>query len=301
MNHTDRFKYVIISPVKDEQNYIQSTIESVIKQTQRPLKWIIVDDASKDLTPKIVKDYCKKYSWIEYLRIKRGSRRQPGSAVIYAFNQGLKMLKDDNSDFIVKLDCDVRFGADYFHKIFLKFSKDANLGIASGIYLEKNENDWAPIIMPDYHTAGASKIVRKKCFEQIGGFYPLRGWDTIDEIKAQINGWKTCHFKEIEFYHLKNEGSGIGSLRTNAMQGEIFYLTGGSKTFFLMKILYRMIYGKPFVVGGLVMFIGFLKPMILRRNLLLSPNEAKFYKKMLNRRILDKINKLVCFARHQNI
>lgn len=286
MEFNDR--YIIISPVKDEERYIKYTFESVLKQTLKPIKWIIVDDGSQDRTSEIINKYCKKYDWIKLLKIERDAQRQPGSAVIHAFNHGFELVKDMHFDFIVKLDCDLRFAPHYFEKILLKFHRDEKLGIASGIYLEKKENDWIPVKMPDYHAAGASKVVRVKCFKDINGFIPNRGWDTVDEIRALTMGWKTLHFKDLKFYHLKNEGMGIGYLQTNLMHGEIYYLTGGGKPFFLMKVIHRMIFGKPFFIGGLMMFYGFLRALVFRKKLLVNKAEAVFYKKLLNERVLNK-------------
>lgn len=281
-------KYIIVSPVKDEQKYLEATIQSVVSQTVRPAQWVIVDDGSEDGTSDSLNEYCEKYDWIKVIRVNRGVNRQPGSAVIGAFNKGFELIKDDDFEFIVKLDCDLRFEPDYFEKLLLKFENDTNLGIASGIYLEDCGEGFMPVEMPDYHAAGASKVLRHQCFKEIGGFTPARGWDTIDEIKAQTRGWKTSHFREIAFYHLKKEGSGIGNIRTNTMHGEIYYLTGGSKLFFMFKVAHRLIFGTPFVLGGIMMFIGYLKPLLNGKTLLVSDKEAQFYKKMLNKRITGK-------------
>ena len=282
-------KYIIISPVKDEDKYIESTIQSVLGQTVKPAQWIIVDDGSQDGTAAILNGYCKNNGWITVKRIEREPQRRPGSAVINAFNKGLELIKDEKYDFIVKLDCDLKFEPDYFKNMFSRFQDDANLGIASGVYLEKRGKAQIPVEMPDYHASGASKVVRSQCFKEIGGFTPEKGWDTVDEIKAQSRGWKTAHFKDIHFYHLKNEGSGIGNIRTNKMHGEIYYLTGGSKPFLLLKVAHRMIFGAPFIAGGFMMLIGYLIPLIKGKKLLVNDKEAQFYKKLLNKRIIDKV------------
>jgi len=50
-------QYVIISPVRDEEEHIQATIESVSNQTVRPAEWVIVDDGSTDRTGAIIDHY----------------------------------------------------------------------------------------------------------------------------------------------------------------------------------------------------------------------------------------------------
>lgn len=283
-------KYVVISPVRDEERYVEQTILSLISQTTKPERWIIVDDGSQDSTVDIIHKYEKQYSWIQLIRLERNTTRQPGGAVITAFNEGYKLVEDEDFDFIVKLDCDLRFDPDYFEKLFSKLQPDMKIGIVSGIYLEQSDDHWIPIDMPPYHAAGASKIVRNECFRQIGGFIPARGWDTVDEIRAQTMGWKTCHFKDVIFYHLKTEGAGIGQVRTNIMHGEIFYLTGGSKLFFAFKVLHRMFFGKPFLVGGMMMIWGYWLAFVSKRNLLVTEQEALFYKRLLNKRLKRRFN-----------
>ena len=51
--HKQRLKYVIITPVKNEEKYIAHTIDSVCNQILKPEEWLIVDDGSEDETKKI--------------------------------------------------------------------------------------------------------------------------------------------------------------------------------------------------------------------------------------------------------
>src|SRR5215470_8789601 len=57
--------YLLISPCRDEAEYMRETLESVIVQSVRPAKWIIVDDGSSDSTPQILAEYRAKHDWIE--------------------------------------------------------------------------------------------------------------------------------------------------------------------------------------------------------------------------------------------
>lgn len=277
--------YILISPARDEEKYIMQTLESVVCQTITPSKWIIVDDGSSDKTPEIIESYRKRFDWINVLRIDRDTARQPGSPIVNAFNRGYDLIKDSEFDFVVKLDCDLRFAPDYFEKLLQEFEKDTRLGIGSGIYLEDHSTGWLPIKMPTYHTAGACKFMRKECFTQIDGFVAAKGWDTVDEIRAQMRGWRTRHFVDLHMYHLKNEGSGIGFVKTNAMHGEIYYLTGGSKLFFILKVLHRIVTGQPFFIGGFMVFYGYLRAALQGRKRLVTNEEAKFYSRLLNSRL----------------
>lgn len=278
-------KYILVSPIKDEANYIHETIESVIQQTKLPYRWIIVDDGSTDGTTNLVRTYCERFDWIQLIIHDHQGKRNTGSAEVLAFNLGYELVKGEDFDFIVKLDGDLRLEPDYFECLLNEFHNNSELGIASGIYLEDHGRGWKPIGMPKYHAAGASKVIRKQCFDDIGGFITAPGWDTVDEIKAQYRGWKTAHFKVALFYHLKNEGSGMGFQRTNIMHGEIFYLTGGTKYIFFLKMVRRMIFGRPILIGGIYMLYGYMRSLLQSKPLLINYEEAKQYRKMLGERI----------------
>lgn len=285
-------KYILISPVKDEEKYVETTLRSVVAQTLKPYRWIILDDGSRDATPEILRRYAEKYEWIQVVRIERDAARLPGSAEIRAFAQGYEMVKDEDFDFVVKLDTDLELPPNYFEYLCRKFEEDKSLGLASGHYLEYLKGRWAAIPMPEYHVAGASKMYRKKCYTDIGGLIFARPWDTVDEIRAMERGWATRHFDELEFYHLKLLGSGVGQTQTNIMHGEIYYLTGGGIGFFLLKLLYRVHRSKPFLLGSLAILWGYLKSWMEGKPRLVSDSEAKRYRQLLNKSTRDAISSL---------
>jgi biofilm PGA synthesis N-glycosyltransferase PgaC len=281
-------RYLIVSPVKDEERHVEHTLRSVTQQTVLPVHWIIVDDGSTDGTPAILHRYAQEYPWIQIVSREKTGPRQPGSAVMQAFYHGLAQANGIPYDYLVKLDCDLELPLDYFEALLQRFERDPQLGIASGVYLEDGPRGWSPIGMPAYHAAGASKFMRARCFDAIGGFVRERGWDTVDEVRAQVKGWTTRHFAEIRFKHLKPEGSGIGNMRTHMMHGDVYYLTGGGPLFLLLKAAHRMVAGTPRVVGGIAMLYGYLRSWASGRQRLVNSDEARHYRRLLNRRLLRR-------------
>lgn len=279
-------RYLIVSPVKDEERYVERTLQSLTAQTLSPVRWIIVDDGSADSTPDLLRKYARDHDWIQIVtRDKRGAR-QPGSAVMHAFYHGLEQADGVAYDYLVKLDCDLELPWDYFESLLARFEQNPRLGIASGVYLEEGPRGWRAIGMPAYHAAGASKVMRAKCFAEMGGFVRERGWDTVDEVRAQVKGWETTHFPDVQFRHLKPEGSGIGNLRTNVMHGDVYFLTGGGLLFLLLKVTHRMVSGSPPLAGGLAMLYGYLRSWVSGRERLVDRVEARHYRRLLNRRLL---------------
>jgi poly-beta-1,6-N-acetyl-D-glucosamine synthase len=277
--------HVIVSPVKDEERYIELTLESVTSQTAKPALWVIVDDGSQDRTVEIVQRYAERFPFIMLARHPRAGVRGPGSPVIRAFEYGRSLIGDTRYEFITKLDCDLSFGADYFETLLRRFQQDPKLGIASGIYLETDAaGTWSQVPMPSYHAFGASKVVRRSCFEEIGGFPTAAGWDTVDEIKAIDRGWRTGHFADLRVKHHKREGSGIGLLKTSRIHGEIYYATGGDPLFFAFKVA-RRIMARPVVTSALALAYGYLSAAVQRRPRLVTSSEARVYRRLLRQRL----------------
>jgi biofilm PGA synthesis N-glycosyltransferase PgaC len=188
---TQSTRYVVITPVRDEEEHLQSTIESMIRQTVLPAEWVIVDDGSKDGTGKIIDEYASRYSWIKAVhRTDRGFRKA-GGGVVDAFNDGYRALASSDWDFMTKFDGDLTFEPDYFAKCFDEFHRDEKLGVGGGVicYVDGGKKRFEEA--PAFHVRGATKIYRKACWEGIGGFLPAPGWDTMDEVKANSLGWKT--------------------------------------------------------------------------------------------------------------
>ena len=280
-------RYVIISPVKDEERYVDLTLRSVTQQTVPPALWIIVDDGSSDRTLEIVARYAAQFPYTRVLQHRKGGARRPGSPVIQAFNHGYASLDGFDYDFIVKLDCDLSFEPGYFEQLLSRFRDDETLGIASGVYLESDRDDvWRPVTMPAYHAFGACKVVRRQCYEAIGGFPAAAGWDTVDEIRAMARGWTSRHFEDLQTRHHKREGTGIGPVLTSRMHGEIFYVTGGDPLFLILKILHR-VGTPPFGLNALALTVGYLAAMLKRTPRLVNADEARCYRKLLRQRLFS--------------
>ena len=118
--------YVLITPARNEEAFIQLTLQSVVAQTIRPLKWVIVSDGSTDKTDEIVQSYAAKHSWIELLRMPERTERHFAGKV-HAFNAGYERLKGLDYQFICSLDADISFGPDYFEFLCRSLSKARNL------------------------------------------------------------------------------------------------------------------------------------------------------------------------------
>ena len=258
-----KWRYVIISPVRDEAQYIETTIVSVVNQTIQPAQWIIVDDGSSDETASIAERYSSNYPWITCVRRVNRGFRSPGSGVIATFDDGYRAIGDTNWDFLIKLDGDLTLPPDYFAKCLEQFHNDPTLGIAGGTlyHLENGRRVQEP--NPQFHVRGATKIYRRGCWEAIGGLLQAPGWDTIDEVKASYLGWRTRSFPNILVLHNRPTGGAMGSWSDAIKNGTADYVSGYHPLFLLAKCLKRC-RQRPFVVGSIGLLWGFVRAYLRR-------------------------------------
>lgn len=251
-------QYVVITPVRDEEQYVEATIESVSGQTVRPAEWVIVDDGSTDRTGVILDRYAAQIPWLRVIHRPDRGFRKPGGGVVDAFNEGYRSLRCNDWDFIVKLDGDLSFSPDYFQRCFEQFRKQPDLGIGGGEICHDLGGKLKLEASPRFHVRGATKIYRKACWEAIGGLMPAAGWDTIDEVKANMLGWKTRSFEDLRLIHHRLTGSADGLLRDRLKHGSVCFTCGYHPLFVLARCVYRLV-RKPYVIGSLAMLFGFLR------------------------------------------
>jgi len=255
--------YVIITPVRDEEAYLPTTIESVATQTIRPTEWVIVNDGSKDATAKIIDEYARRYSWIRAVHRKDRGFRKAGAGVVDAFNDGYEAMKSTDWKFIVKLDGDLTIEPDYFERCFDEFARDPKLGVGGGVICYVINGVKTFEHAPAFHVRGATKIYRKECWDGIGGYWPAPGWDTFDEVKANRLGWSTRSFPNLYLLHHRETGSADGLWPTLVKYGRANYICGYHPLFMLSKCLVRLIQ-RPYICGSMGLMYGFVTGYIKR-------------------------------------
>jgi glycosyltransferase involved in cell wall biosynthesis len=249
-------KYVIISPVRDEEANLARTIESVINQSVRPCEWVIVNDGSTDNTAAIANRYARQHEWISVCNRENRGFRKSGGGVVDAFNDGYRILRSKEWDFIVKLDGDLSFSPEYFQSCFRVFQKESTLGIAGGTIYNVINGELYPEVCPAFHVRGATKIYRRACWEAIGGLWPAPGWDTMDEVKAQMLGWSTRTLPELHVLHHRPTGKNDGTWGAGFKNGRANYICGYHPLFMILKCVKRIAM-KPYVIQSAALFSGF--------------------------------------------
>lgn len=258
-----KVKYAIVTAARDEEQFIEATISSVTRQTIQPVEWVIVDDGSTDNTGSIIDQYAKRFPWIRPVHRPNRGFRKPGGGVVDAFYDGYNTLQDREWEFIVKLDADLSFSEDYFERCFGRFDQEPRLGIGGGGIYHDLGGKLRLQASPRFHVRGATKIYRRSCWEAIGELWRGPGWDTIDEVKANLLGWETKTFEDLRLHHHRFTGSADGLLHDNVKHGVVCYICGYHPLFLAASCVYRLM-KKPYVVGSMAICYGYLKGYLTR-------------------------------------
>ena len=166
--------YVLITPARNEESFIENTIRSVVSQTVIPQKWVIVSDGSTDRTDEIVKKYTRDHPWIELVRMPEHRDRQ-FAAKVHCFNAGFEKVKNTEYNVIGNLDADVSFEKDYIEFLLDRFAGNPKLGVAGTPYIENKYNSASDSFEGENFVNGAIQLFRRQCFEDIGGYIPHKG------------------------------------------------------------------------------------------------------------------------------
>jgi len=254
--------YALITPARNEEAFIELTIKSMVAQTVKPLRWVIVSDGSTDRTDEIVRSYLSANPWMELLRMPERRERHFAGKVM-AFQAGRAKLGDLPYDVIGNLDADVSFESEHFQYLVSKFTENLKLGVVGAPFIEESrgydyrfsniENVW-----------GGCQLFRRECFEEIGGYVAAKGGcvDHIAVISARMKGWKTRTFTERVCVHHRTMGTAQHSgLAAKFRDGAKDYSVGNHPFWELFRTVYQMS-RRPLFVGGVALALGYVWSMI---------------------------------------
>lgn len=288
--------YVLITPARNEEAFLERTIESMIRQTVLPVKWVIVNDGSTDATASIVGRYLEKNSWMELVNLPE-RRDRNFAAKVYAFNAGGDRLEKVGYELIGNLDADVSLDPDHFEFLLGKMKQDPRLGVAGTIFREENYSSETDSFEGQTHVAGQCQLFRRGCFEEIGGYCANKagGIDWIAVASARMKGWKTMSFREKSFFHYRHLGTAERSVFAAMISyGEKDYYLGGHPLWELFRVAYRMA-KRPYFVGGLALGLGYGWAALRRAKRPISKELVKFHRKEQMRKLKTVLKSVVTF------
>jgi biofilm PGA synthesis N-glycosyltransferase PgaC len=278
--------YVLITPARNEAQFIELTIKSVVAQTIRPLRWAIVSDGSTDGTDEIVECCAVAHPWIELIRMpERRERHFAGK--VHAFNAGYARVRDLHYEAIGSLDADISFDAAYFSFLLQKLAENPHLGLVGTPFKEGSNQTYDYRFANIEHVSGACQLFRRQCFEEIGGYAPIKGGgvDHFMAVSARMKGWKTRTFTESVCLHHRPIGTAQhGVLKARYLVGVKDYLFGNHPVWELFRVPYQMT-KPPYVIGALALMCGYLVAAAKRANRPVSREFVAFTRREQSQRL----------------
>jgi glycosyltransferase involved in cell wall biosynthesis len=272
--------YVLITPARNEAKFIELTIRSVVAQTVRPLKWVIVSDGSTDGMDELVSRYAAVHPWIELVRMpERRERNFAGKA--QAFMAGIARMKGLEYAIIANLDGDISFEEDYFSFLLQKLAEDPRLGLVGTPFQESSNHIYDYRFVSIEHVSGACQLFRRECFEEIGGYLPVKAGciDHIAVISARMKGWKTRTFTDkVCLHHRKMGTAQHGVLVSRFRNGAKDYAIGNHPVWELFRTVHQMT-KPPSLIGGIVLVCGYMWAVIRQVERPVSWELVKFYRR----------------------
>ncbi len=276
-------KYALITPARNEESFIEGALRSVVSQTIKPEKWIVVSDGSTDGTDDIVKRYAQRHSWIELLRMPE-HRDRSFAAKASCFNAGYEKLKDSKVDLVGNLDADITFDPDYYEYLLSKFAAMPKLGVAGTPFVEDvsqiHNHSYGHKFADLEHVSGACQMFRKACFEEVGGYTPIKGGgiDWVAVTTARMKGWQTRTFVEKVCFHHRTMGTASrGPLMARFQHGQEDYYVGGHPLWQVLRGIFQM-KRKPYLLGGLFLIFGYFWAMVKKVQRPIPPELIAFHR-----------------------
>ena len=280
-------KIAVVSPCRNESEFMRRTLDSVVAQSVQPALWVIVDDGSTDGSLEIIRSYMEQHSWIRLVPLPDRGHRAVGPGVVQAFYAGLDTVPLEDYPYLCKLDLDLDLPPRYFETLLERMEADPQIGTCSGKPYVRRGDTLVSERRGDEMSVGMTKFYRRECFEAIGGFVREVMWDAIDCHKARQLGWKAVSWDhpDLNFEHLRPMGSSQTSIYTGRRRhGFGQYFMGTDPLYFLATAVFRAL-EPPYILGGLSMIQGYVGAW-LRRAPRLEDAELRAFIRRYQRRAL---------------
>jgi poly-beta-1,6-N-acetyl-D-glucosamine synthase len=259
--------YLLISPCRNEADFMRKTLDSVLAQSVPPSLWVIVDDGSTDATPAILAEYAARHACIKIVTRADRGHRAVGPGVVDAFYAGLASVDVDAFEFLCKLDLDLELPLRYFEILRERMASNPRLATCSGKAYVWEHGQLVDEGHGDDMSLGMTKFYRVSCFKAIGGFVREVMWDGIDCHRCRMLGWIACSWNEpqLRFVHLRPMGSSQNGILTGRMRhGYGQYFMGTGLTYMAASAFFRARQA-PMLLGSAAMLYGWLRGAVLRQ------------------------------------
>lgn len=255
---TGRLRYALVTPARDEAGNLPRLAESLVAQTVVPDAWVIVDNGSTDVTAAVARELAATHPWIRLLQIPGAPTPRRGAAAVRAFTAGIATLPE-LPEIVVNLDADVSMESDHFERLLAEFESDPTLGIASGTCWELEDGSWRPQHVTRGHARGAVRAYRRECLRDVLPLVESMAWDSIDELKARVRGWRVRNLP-LPIRHHRPLGRRESRLFVWVEEGEMAHFEGYRPSYLTVRAVYQALRDP----AALTMLYGYARSVLRR-------------------------------------
>lgn len=302
-------RLLLISPVRNEEAFLELVADALARQTRRPDLWVVVNDGSTDRTPEILAKLAERLDFLKVLDADKIAAKGPvkdrlaTAAAPRTFNLGLNSVQWQSFTHIAKLDGDTELPPYYFERLLGEFERDPELGLAGGLYADpdplgggdgnwdgdSNRSGWKVVKMPaKHHVPGTLKCYSLECLQAIGGVQERLGWDTIDETYARMRGYRTRAFADLVAHHHRPWGSADGTLRGRARHGQCAYIVHFTLPWVTLRA-FKVARTRPRGLSGLAFLYGYLRSAVRRVPRVEDEQFSRFVRGELHQRMREEL------------
>lgn len=293
---SDGRSVLIISPVRNEAEYLEIVARGIARQTRPPDLWIVVDDGSTDKTPALLRELAAGIPCMRVMSTPPDFTVDDGdrltvAAEARAFNWALRSVDQDSFTHIGKLDGDIELPDDYFERLLPEYDRDPRLGICGGVLVEEVGSQWKLMRTAPHHVRGAVKLYRRECFADIGGMRELLGWDGLDQTYARMRDWTTRSVDGLVARHHRACGSAQGLLRGRVRGGATHYVLRFSVPWVLIKSI-KFARMRPWGISGGAFLYGYFRAAWMRSPRVEDREYVDFFRadeRRRLRRLIDRV------------
>jgi GT2 family glycosyltransferase len=269
---------MLLTAAKNEQAYITAAIQSVLRQTLKPLAWFIVDDGSTDQTAGIIERFAAEHPFIRLVSASSHGERSFGSQY-RAIQAAYELAKALEFDFVGVQDADIAPERDDYYKAMLvEFERNPRLGIAGGYVYEMRNGAWQRRHgNSEDSVPGGVQMFRRACFDEIGGYTPLHygGSDWLAQLDARMKGWEVLTRPDLRIFHYRSTSTASGQWRGLLRVGFEDASFGCHPMFEVLKCCRRLTH-RPFLLGAALRLSGYCWWVLSGRKPVIPPEKVAY-------------------------
>lgn len=278
-----------MTPIRDEAELLHELALVVRAQEQRPVRWVLVDDGSRDGSAAIIERLIARDPWITCV----SAPPQPDTAgperyarnLVHGFRTLFELLEADHLEveYVANLDADIRPPPAMFAELVQRSERDRSIGISScklgttdahGGFVEQLE-----------HPCGAPRsglrLWRTECLQQ-AALYAVPSWASVTGVRARNRGWRTVVHDDLTAEVVRSDAARGGWWSAFRRLGAGAWFVGAHPLSVAMQAVVVSAHERD--LRGLALLAGYVESAARGRRRSTDPELLEFYGNDLPRR-----------------